>query len=131
MVTENVELHAKEENLTKEGSEFANKLHAIVFGTMMALNARPALIDREYLTNVVPAKKDKPRKEFWSPNVIGRNYRLPRQEPVGTHSSPRLHWRRGHFRQQPYGLGRKERKQIWLEPTLVGAETEKGEQTSG
>jgi len=39
----------------------------------------------------------------------------------GTHASPRLHWRRGHVRRQPYGTGRGQRKLIWIEPVLVGA----------
>jgi len=35
------------------------------------------------------------------------------------HVSP--HWRRGHWRNQPYGLGRSLRKLIWVMPVLVGA----------
>lgn len=33
----------------------------------------------------------------------------------------RAHWRRGHWRRQPYGEGRALRKLIWVMPMLVGA----------
>lgn len=32
------------------------------------------------------------------------------------------HWRRGHWKRQPHGEGRKLRKLIWIMPTLVGRE---------
>lgn len=31
-----------------------------------------------------------------------------------------IHWRRGHWKRQPHGEGRKLRKLIWIMPTLVG-----------
>lgn len=36
---------------------------------------------------------------------------------TGRHVS--AHWRRGHFRNQPYGEGRKLRKPVWIQPILV------------
>jgi hypothetical protein len=38
-----------------------------------------------------------------------------------------VHWRRGHWRNQPYGQGRSLRKLIWMMPVLVGA-TRAGEE---
>lgn len=32
----------------------------------------------------------------------------------------RTHWRKGHFRMQPYGLGASKRKILFIEPTVVG-----------
>ncbi|WP_143518111.1 hypothetical protein [Pseudomonas sp. PIC25] len=32
----------------------------------------------------------------------------------------RAHWRKGHFRMQPYGVGASKRKVIFIEPTVVG-----------
>jgi hypothetical protein len=61
--------------------------------------------------------------EIWTPNLIGRKYQSksdPNME-TGTHISPRMHWRRGHFRHQAYGVGRMEHKIIWIEPMLIGA----------
>lgn len=37
------------------------------------------------------------------------------------HKSPRSHWRRGHFANQPYGTGLRERKIIFRKPVLVRA----------
>ena len=43
----------------------------------------------------------------------------------GTHASPRMHWRRGHFRRQPIGTGLIDYKIIWLEPCLIGIKEHK------
>lgn len=36
------------------------------------------------------------------------------------HNPKRAHWRKGHFRMQPYGPGATSRKIIFIEPTVVG-----------
>lgn len=36
------------------------------------------------------------------------------------HLEKRAHWRKGHFRMQPYGEGSSKRKVIFIEPTVVG-----------
>lgn len=121
-------------DLTEQDSEFLEKMGVIVFGTILAMNARPLLVERGKLLKRV-GKGDKAR-EFWSPNVIGARYKFKREpakivdrkfvQPYrehGWHASPRMHWRRGHYRNQAFGQGRKERKQIWIEPCLIGAET--------
>jgi hypothetical protein len=120
-------------DLSEKDKEFIEELGVLTFGTFLAMNARPELVEHGKLLRRV-GKADKAR-EFWSPNIIGPRFKLKREVPrivdgrfvvpqreTGTHASPRLHWRRGHFRNQPYGAGRKERKTIWLEPMLVGAE---------
>ena len=38
---------------------------------------------------------------------------------VGTHNSPRPHWRRGHWRMQPVGEGRLARRQVFIAPVFV------------
>jgi hypothetical protein len=70
--------------------------------------------------------EDEPRTKsgacFWTPNWIGKDYQIKTERGSskgGTHSSPRTHWRRGHFREQPIGEGRNETKTIWIEPTLI------------
>lgn len=37
----------------------------------------------------------------------------------GSHTSPRPHLRRGHFRMVPHGHGRTERRQVWIDPCFV------------
>ncbi len=50
----------------------------------------------------------------YQPQVLGRSH--------GSHSSPRLHWRRGHWKRVAFGEGRMERRWQWIEPTLVNAD---------
>lgn len=121
-----------DEDLSEKDEPFLDNIGTIAFGTLLAMNARPELLERGKLLRKV-AKGEKVR-EFWSPNVIGSRYKLKREVPKvvggkfvhatregGTHASPRMHWRRGHFRNQAHGEGRRDRKTIWIEPTLIGA----------
>ena len=83
------------------------------------MNARDELWERGKYTR----KTAKSRVAFWTPNIIRKNYTL-KGENSATHAgvSPRMHWRRGHMRQQPYGEGRSLRREQWIEPTLIAAE---------
>lgn len=51
--------------------------------------------------------------------------RLNQQNPQSTAANEghaKAHWRRGHWRNQPYGEGRSLRKLIWIMPVLVNAD---------
>jgi hypothetical protein len=113
-----------DEDLNEADTQFVEKLGCICFGTFLALNAKPELLEKATLLRTVAAKhaNEKP-KQFWYPNIIGRTYRIQQHSKTpGTHASPRLHWRRGHFRNQPYGPKQQTQyKVLWLEPMLVGA----------
>ncbi len=53
---------------------------------------------------------------------IGKNYRRPTKPPAGgTHASPLMHLRRGHWRAQRCGPGYGEVKTLWIEPAWVNA----------
>jgi hypothetical protein len=69
------------------------------------------------------AKQKKGRfiRELASPRWVAKGMHGPRSESVGTHSSPRVHWRRGHWKGVRYGEGRKLLKRVWIQPTLVNA----------
>lgn len=69
----------------------------------------------------VAEKKKRSTVGVWQPNWIGRGYEVKSESTVngGTHASPRSHWRRGHWRRQPIGEGRTERKLVWIEPMLI------------
>lgn len=101
---------------------FMESLGVVAFGTLLAMLARPELLEKSTLIRKVPSKKGG-EKEFWTPNIIGKHYRM-RRELGGSHASPRMHWRRGHCRMQPYGHELSERKRIWLEPCLVCAKSD-------
>jgi hypothetical protein len=103
--------------LDSQGSEVEKKAIHLLFGALLVMQDRPSLVTESNLINRVHKKRAEP-KEFWSPRVLGEHYRMIRPESVyqgGHHSSPRLHWVRGHWRDQPYGPGREQRHMIWVE----------------
>ena len=62
------------------------------------------------------SKGKKPLIEFKMAVIEGKKSVMS-STPHGTHASPRLHWRRGHWRRTP-----KSGKQIWIAPMEVGDE---------
>ena len=55
-------------------------------------------------------------------NLFEEEFIQPRQhssDPTTTHASPKPHWRRGHYRQQPCGIKLSERKLVFIKPVLV------------
>ena len=104
-----------------------NKLILYAIKLMLAITARPHVLKHGELTrkaSIAQCKRKKEREALWSPNTIGWEYRAAKPSPgpgTGTHTSPRLHWRVGHFTHQPYGEKMSLRKLIWLAPILVNA----------
>lgn len=113
-------------SLSAEGKQFNKWLMLLALKLVLLMNARPEQVSMGTLQRTVKPKRsrDKPT-EFWTPNIIGRSYHPPTEGDVST-AAPgeqghrRMHWRRGHFRQQPHGPNMSLRKTIWLEPMLVG-----------
>jgi hypothetical protein len=107
-------------DMFEEEHEFMSRMVRLVFSILMIPSARRELVETGRRIKTVCKKLEK--KEFWTPNFIGRYY-IPRIENVGrssgTHGSPRVHWRRGHYRNQKFGKELRESKTIWIEPTLV------------
>lgn len=102
-------------------SEFENLAPKFVFNLLYAMAARPEYIE----TGKRIGTHRKNKSEIWTPNIIGRKYAVKRSgESSGDHASPRMHWRRGHFRHQPYGPNLTETKVIWIEPMLVNAKVD-------
>lgn len=110
--------------ITPEDSTFNKWMAATVFKIILLMLARPEVIAHGQKVNEVRNKKTGKTTEFWAPTIIGRHWRPERQEPEGTHASPRMHWRRGHFRQQPHGPNRSQVKTVWIEPMIVAAPSE-------
>lgn len=115
--------------------ELLKKIIALVGHLLLAMNAVPEQIEAP--TVVFPLKekvqKRTPTKNWtWNPHFLGRHYRWQREkvEHGGTHASPRLHPRIGHWRHQLIGPRFEDRslrqhKVIWIRPTLVGAKPER------
>ncbi len=99
-----------------------DRVSALMLKLLVVLNTRPSLVEHGACVRPQRFKHGRLKQhELWSPNLIGWRYR-PAQaaEAQGTHASPRLHWRRGHIRNQPHGPGRMQRRLIWIEPVLIG-----------
>lgn len=80
----------------------SHTLLTAVLNLICAIRVRPEVLTKERRIKQIRRERD---KELWSPNVLGRTYRIAIQGGAekGEHASPRMHWRRGHFREQGYG----------------------------
>jgi hypothetical protein len=112
---------AMDEPLRAEDEPFIEQMGAIVFGLFLAMNARAGLVTAGSRLKLVKGKPGQSNVEYWTPNVIGKNYETKKVLGAGTHASPRMHWRRGCYRHQHFGVGNTEVKVIWIEPCLVAA----------
>jgi hypothetical protein len=105
--------------------EKANQALAVLgIKLLLLMNARPEQVsygERRKIVRHTVGKNETVTKEFWTPNIIGRDYRSPAACPAESGRTVRLHWRRGHFTRQFHGPMRSLRKTIWIEPVLVGA----------
>ena len=133
--TYNLDRTSKE--LPAEGAEeklFNQKVQNFAVKLMLALTAQPNFITVGTLARAEKIKRGRVAKlELWNPNLIGWDYKAKRTMPQasgdhGSHASPRMHWRRGHMRNQPYGpkpwTETSSKRLLWIEPVLIGAEEE-------
>lgn len=102
---------------------FMGRVAHFILGTVILMTSRPDLITVGALQKRVRKPHHEP-KEFWSPNIIGEHYKIRKlsMPQGGTHASPRGHWVRGFYREQPYGPQHSLRKEIWVEPFWRGGE---------
>ena len=130
--------HENMEDLPKEGEqerELQNKVMTFATKLMLALTARPNVIKLGPCERPEKIKKGRIKEALWHPNLIGWEYRAVRVHPEGggTHASPRMHWRKGHWRNQPYGpkpwTETSPKRLAWIEPILVNSEYETGKTT--
>lgn len=110
------------ETIKGSDGDFMGLTVSIGLRLLLLLNARPELLTsaRELRKSDPSAKK--PKSALWSPNIIGERFQAVSDDSVRSGRSPRWHWRRGHYRNQPHGPGLSQRKILWIEPMLVAAE---------
>jgi hypothetical protein len=108
------------------------KYNVYIFGLVLKLliiiSTKPhALVDS---LDQPPARKQRTRKNgtiktdaLWNATFIGKGYSAQRIG-AGGGSGPgkRMHWRRGHLRNQRYGENRSLVKVVWIEPVLIHGE---------
>lgn len=106
-------------------NDFLQEMMRITCMLLSVMSIRPELVEKGERQKGT----HKSGAQLWTPNVVGRKYRVQREAPLGgTHASPRWHWRRGHIRMQRFGPGLAEVKERWIEATQVNVpETEEGE----
>ncbi len=100
----------------------------LVLKLLIIISTKPhALVDS---LDDPPARKQRTRKNgslktdaLWNPAFIGKGYSAQRLG-AGGGSGPgkRMHWRRGHLRNQRYGENRSLVKVVWIEPVLIHGE---------
>jgi hypothetical protein len=91
------------------------------FQIILAMLACPEMIEAGVIVRHPSKKKGKMKCAIWAPNFFGKAYRRYDQI-VGDGGEPgqkRTHWRRGHFRHQRFGEGRRGIKVIWIQPMLI------------
>lgn len=84
---------------------------------------REDLMQRLYRVRAGKRKKLKKRlNRVYDRIILGPSAPTKHQTLEQTSSARKVkaHWRRGHFRRQPYGEGSLERKIIWVAPALIG-----------
>ena len=101
-----------------------NRMTAFICGLLLAIDSLPQLVEAGGLERPAKVKKGVEHEALWHPNFIGRKYVIQREQSLGgSHASPRMHWRRGHYRNQHFGKLRSQTKRIRIEPVLVSPQT--------
>lgn len=110
-----------ESSLTHEQDLAINrKIISLTMGLLIAMAAVPEYIENGECVRKARVKHNRAVDELWAPNILGRHYRQPHNEPQGgTHASPRMHTRAGHWRNQRTGKNWSGSKIIWIKPVLV------------
>jgi hypothetical protein len=109
-------------HMSEDDNRFMLEVVHATLGAILLMTDRPDLVTTGKMLKRV-ATKGRPPREFWSPNVLGENYRIKREATApgdGTHASPRFHWVRGFYRETAYGPSRELRKRQWIEPYTRG-----------
>jgi len=104
----------------KNVNYFTDNATKLAVKILLILNSRPKLIEESSSTKQ-PNKNKVKKERFHPPLWIGLGYSIPREHSDIKHKSPIIHWRRGHLRCQRFGEERSKQKIIWIEPTIVGA----------
>lgn len=118
-------------NPEEEERAFQKKLTSLIVQVICILTAKPDLFELNATDQKAIGLSQRKAKALYqphrllSPNWIGKDYRRPSgMSQGGTHASPVAHFRRGHWRMQAMGEGRKQHKRIWIQPTIVSLDKE-------
>lgn len=96
----------------------------LIMKLLVILSTQPnALVDAPKEARKARARKDGVVKTeaLWHPCFIGKSKSESLQRG-GIGPAKRMHWRRGHLRNQRYGLDRSMVKAVWIKPVLIHSE---------
>lgn len=113
--------------MTQADMVFGKLAAHFLFGIVLFMMRKPELVEPGKRTALIkPKRAGELTREYWDATVIGRNYKIRRvgQELGGTHASPRGHWVDGFWRDQHFGPGNKEVKQVLIDPYWRGGDVE-------
>ena len=109
----------------REDRTFSHRMLALALNMALAMAERKELVRMGEQVRAGRVKKGRAVEALWEPNMVGVGYRLGREGfEGGNGGNKRMHWRRGHWRNQVHGASRKLRRLVWIEPMLVGVEEE-------
>lgn len=113
-------LHLQQADILTE-DRFIHNLNDLILKMLLFLQVYPDILN-ELIVNesskihLPKNKKNLKRSPRWIKNtqLVSISY-----SAKGSHRSPKTHFRRGHIKRVAIGEGRKERKWIWIKPTIV------------
>lgn len=136
---------AEAAEFNREGLPAVRRALGLVVNGLCYLNAEPQELPEVYPSDAPPdlveiSRTGKPSRRsgaraqllergFSAIRIVGGDIPDPRQSLSAGDGSVRPHWRRGHWRRQPYGPGLASVRLIRIPPTLVRADL--GEPTVG
>lgn len=118
-------IHGKIAVPLPDDKKFSANFVRLALNACFIISEHAEMIEGPKVLKRIKARIGNGKIELWSPRWVGRSFRRPLPTPgieTGSHASPRLHWRRGHWRDQRHGEALQLRKRLWIQPTIVNAE---------
>jgi hypothetical protein len=99
------------------------KMLSLALHLVLIMTVRENLLENGKLIRAEKTRNGKRKySALWEPNFLGKRYVVVRENSPGlkgTHASPIMHWREGHYRNQRFGPGNSMVKRILIDPVLV------------
>lgn len=133
-IRDDIEIIAYEKEDSEAEKSFTTTLLTLGINLMLIMNVRPQLVEMGEIVQPLGfgGKRATDPEAPWTPNWIGKHYRLKREQTLKSTENNqsdaesgitlRTHWRKGHLREQRWGEGLQQVKLIWIEPVLVNAD---------
>jgi hypothetical protein len=117
------------EPMSSEEFVFSGRVQRFVFNVLLLFSSAPAVYEPDHIQRKVRQEGKHLIPALVRPHWLGdvmltakRHGRIKDADESKTHLSP--HWRRAHWRRQPFGHGLKDRKLIWILPMHIGKHNE-------